>query len=216
LEYDDPVYKNYTRFGLSKHNKFYCPVSKGILWEKCTDSTFPGYITGAANVVDQETYNGTHGYFSVIRKLADHDGSVWWWPYPSGAKDQSDMKRIPGKCGWASGAFIALMIHDWFGLRYDAPNKVLRFFPLDFLNFDWKNAPLGSGRFDISHYDGAYSVRNCNYFTVQLEVCFFGKSIYRDEKKLDCNNIRYLNRYAAEGRVKLLPGERVVFTVEQE
>ena len=141
MSYDDPVYKNYTRFAMSEHNRFYRSVSKGILWENCTDSTFPAYVTGAANVVDEETYKI---YFDPIRKLTDLDGSIWWWPYPFESKDNSVMDRRPGKCGWASGALIALMLHDWFGISYDAPSRTLCFAPLDFLRFKWERLPLGS------------------------------------------------------------------------
>jgi hypothetical protein len=213
LKYDDVIYKNYTHFAMTEHNKFYRPLSRGILWEKCTDSTFPGYVTGAANVVDKETYDGNPGYFAVIRTLTDLDGSIWWWPYSFGAQDHSNMKRMPGKCGWASGALLTLIIHDWFGIVYKAPEKTLWFSPLDFLHFNWKNAPFGAGRFDISHGQSEYAVRNRNAFSVTLVLRFFGNSLLKDGKPIDAEPGIYLGRKTVQTRFLLLPGEAVKLEV---
>ena len=165
MSYSDPIYKNYTRFAMSEHNRFYRPVSKAILWENCTDSTFPSYVTGAANVVDEETY---HQYFDPIRKLTDLDGSIWWWPYPYEAKDNSVMVRTPGKCGWAAGALIALMLHDWFGVKYDAPTRSLKIEPLDFLKFKWDYLPLGS--LCVSIDTCGNTITNHSNFSITLEA----------------------------------------------
>ncbi|MDR2402748.1 MAG: hypothetical protein LBD78_01820 [Spirochaetaceae bacterium] len=83
------------------------------------------YVTGAANVIDKESYSGPKGYFTPIRQLTDLDGSIWWWPYPFDAKDHGNMKRAPGKCGWASGALLGLIIHDWFGISHNGERYIL-------------------------------------------------------------------------------------------
>ena len=70
--YDDLKYKNYTRFALTESNLFYSPQSKGIKWrslkeEERADATFPGYITGFANITNEEQMNGKQGYMTRIR-----------------------------------------------------------------------------------------------------------------------------------------------------
>lgn len=64
-EYDEPVFKNDTESALSERNRFFSPVSKGILCEDCTE----------------------------IRKRVDADGFIWWRPYPRHAKDQAAIQR---------------------------------------------------------------------------------------------------------------------------
>jgi hypothetical protein len=43
-------------------------------------NTFPGYVTGAANVIDKKSCDGPNGYFTPIRQLTDLDGSIWRRP----------------------------------------------------------------------------------------------------------------------------------------
>ena len=61
LDYDDALYKNYTKFALSKYNDQYREVTKAIVWDKTTDATSSSYITGFANIIDNfkpgEIYN---------------------------------------------------------------------------------------------------------------------------------------------------------------
>jgi len=173
--YDNKIYKNYTRFALSEYNIMYRPISKGIVWDAMTDSTFPGYITGFANVIDKETMNGENGYFAQIKKLTDIDGSIWWWPYPYDAKHPSEgCQRYPGKCGWASGVFVSLFISEILGLKYDAPTKSLIFRPFSpSSDFEWKDFHLGEGYFSVSLRRGGakteISITNQNSYDVNCK-----------------------------------------------
>lgn len=207
LPYDDTTFKNYTRFAMTEHNRFYCPVSRGILWEDCTDSTFPGYITGLANAVDRGSFDK---YFDPIRRLADLDGSIWWWPYKHDAKDESDMKRMPGKCGWASGALLALLWHDIMGICYDGASRSLTLKPLSAVTpFCWKNAPLGGGRFDLECTEHSARVRNLNVFAVTLDVQLFGTSVSVNDIPVDGLSGAYFGKPVQTVSIKLLPGESV-------
>lgn len=103
----EPLLQNGARFALSEHNPFYRPVSGGILWEDCADATFPGYVTGLLAARDEKELEER---LRPFRELADLDGSLWWWPYPYGAADESAVRREPGKCGWACGTFLALAV----------------------------------------------------------------------------------------------------------
>ncbi|HEY9595940.1 MAG TPA: hypothetical protein VHE79_15780, partial [Spirochaetia bacterium] len=214
LEYDNEIYKNYTRFALTAANRLYCPLSRGIRWEECTDSTFPGYVTGAANVVDRETYDGENGYFNPIHNLTDLDGSLWWWPYKYQAQDDPEVQRMPGKCGWASGALIILIVHDWFGLHYDAPARVLSFSPLDFIQFDWNDIPIGNVRFTVSHHENEYTVVNRNTFSLQLNLRLFGETVRRSNGEMvNFTKHKYLGRKVVTASLLLLPGEELRCTV---
>jgi hypothetical protein len=106
-----------------------------------------------------------------------------------------------------------MIIHDWFGISYVAPQKTLHFSPLDFLEFVWNDAPLGKGRFNISYERGVYSVQNRNSFSVQLKARLFGKTILRDGKNIEGAIVRYLDRDAVEASICLLPGETAVLTI---
>lgn len=206
MAYDDPLYKNYTRFAMTEHNRFYCPVSRGILWEDCTDSTFPGYVTGMANTVDAESFRA---HFEPIARLADLDGSIWWWPYKHQATDSSEMKRVPGKCGWASGALLALLWHDILGVRYDGAARTLTLAPLDALGeYHWPQARLGGGMFDICTDGRGASVKNLNSFAVTLRLRLFGEKLTRNGCELATSDGVYLGRPCRECEILLLPGER--------
>lgn len=206
MEFDDAVLRNYFRFAMSEHNRFYCPVSRGILWEDCTDSTFPGYVTGMANAVDAQSYSR---YFEPIRELADLDGSIWWWPYPRNAGEQAAMRRDPGKCGWASGALLALMQRNIMGIYYDGAKRELSFCPLDALgNFCWTDAPLGEARFDLAYEGDSIWVTNRNRYTVTLKAGLFADGLQVNQKSCASQKRTYFGRTACITRVNLLPGER--------
>ncbi|MDR0688796.1 MAG: hypothetical protein LBG08_00805 [Spirochaetaceae bacterium] len=115
--------------------------------------------------------------------------------------------------GSASGALLTLIIHDWFGIVYNAPGKALWFSSLDFLHFNWKNAPFGAGRFDISHNHSEYAVQNRNVFSVTLVLRFFGNSLFKDGKTIDAEPGIYPDRKTVQTRFLLLPGEAVKLEV---
>jgi len=207
LDYDEKVYKNYTKFALSEYNRFYRPVSKGILWEECTDSTFPGYVTGAANIVDKETYIK---YFTTIKNLVDLDGSIWWWPYPFNATDDSVIQRKPGKCGWASGALVSLIIHDWFGISYDGIHRKLNIRPLSIVNYDWKNVRLGGGIFDIMYEEDMVEIINKNTFSVDIDVTMFGDCVSVNEETMyNVEKTKLFDKDAVKLQYHLLPSEKI-------
>lgn len=209
LAFDDPLYKNATRCALSQHNRFYRPVSQGILWEECTDSTFPGYVTGLANAVDRESFAR---YFDPIARLCDLDGSIWWWPYPYKAEDNAVMRREPGKCGWAAGALLILARHDLLGLRYDAPRRALTLIPSGALDvFELKDAPLGGARFDVCYDRGRAEIVNRNAFSVQLTVQLPGEALQCDGAARACERVWYVHRPHVKACERILPGERVCY-----
>lgn len=202
LDYDNPVYKNYTQFAVSEHNAAYSPVTKGIKWGETLDplpvpATFPGYITGFVNSVDAGTMAGENGYFTEIRKLTDVDGSLWWWPYrgQSGQLQYGKPMRmnITGKCGWAAGLFAGMFINQILGLRYDAPTTTLSFRPFSpSSSFTWNNLRLGSGNFSVSYLKQGNEIEveitNHNDYNVilQLEIILQGSNdekVYMNEKE---------------------------------
>lgn len=157
--YDDEVMRNYLKFTMSTENPTYGTQCRGIKWGCESGATFPGYSTGFAGIVDEETMNGEHGYMRELKRLMDLDGSWWWWPYKCN-KEKGEVNRLNccGKCGWASGIVGALMITQILGLDYDGPSKTLRFRPFSPSgNFTWKDARLGSALVDVEYLCGADS-----------------------------------------------------------
>ncbi len=179
---DNLLLRNYTRFAMTKDNRFYSPVSKGILWENCSDATFPGYITGLSNTKDRQSFNY---YFEIIKKLTDLDGSIWWWPYPHGSKDSNIMKREPGKCGWASGAFIAYFINDIMGLMYEGNVRRLHVKPLNTTGgYDWRKAVFGYAKFNIIYNEKLLIIENLNEYEITIDVQLFGRKMLLNGNEL--------------------------------
>lgn len=167
--YDDPAYHNHAKVAITEANEFYIPATKGIRWEKATDATFPGYITGFASIVTPEDMMDPAGPMSVIQKLTDLDGSIWWWPYPIGGEEGKVTRFLTsvGKCGWASGVFAVHFISQILGLTYDAPSRTLNFRPFSPCgSFKWREFRLGSGRFSVSYLptpvETSVTVKNLN------------------------------------------------------
>ncbi len=175
-EYDNPKYKNYTRFALTEHNLLYSAESRGIKWPDDADATFPGYVTGFASVTDEKEMNGKQGYMTLIRQLTDVDGSIWWWPYPENNSKYGNVQRQCVKCGWASGVFVTLFTSEFLGIKYDAPEKKLRFRPFSpSSNFKWKCLRMGKACFDVSYERKEekkkvlLSIKNSNQFGILAE-----------------------------------------------
>lgn len=217
--YDDQTFQNYVHFGVSKYNRFYRETSQGILWEECTDSTFPGYVTGAASITDRAQYVDPQGPFAGIRKLTDYDGSIWWWPYPFNAVDHSLIQRVPGKCGWAAGAFIALMIHDWLGLQWQASEQLLSFCPLNILGpFLWTDAPFGMMKFDLAYQTSQIVLNNKNPQRIRFLITIEAENIeISGVSGLKCQigrTVRF-GKNVTEVNGYLLPGEQVTVSVSE-
>jgi len=180
-KYDDQAYQNHVRVAMTDANPWYRPNTKGIEWEFLTDATFPGYITGLAGVRNHEEMSGPEGCMTIIRRLTDVDGSIWWWPYLRGDVDGAPIRAFPiggsiiGKCGWASGVFVAHFVSQILGLRYDARTKTLKFRPFSpSSDFSWKDFRLGNAFFsvDFRRTEGCIqcSIENQNETGVKVEV----------------------------------------------
>lgn len=161
---------HYGQFSSSDENPTYSKLSRGIKWGNQSGATFPGYISilnGADNV---ENWSGEHGRFKELERLADLDGSWWWWPYKVGAPT-GDVTRMNscGKCGWASGIFYILFITEFLGINYDAPNKHFTINPKEFIgNFYWEDFHIGNARFDIKVYDQCIRITNKNKYSITV------------------------------------------------
>jgi hypothetical protein len=137
------------QFTMSRSNPTYNPESRGMQWGDKAAATSPGYMNGMGLIVDGASLSGGEGYLTEIRKLTDLDGSLWWWPYYNGAA-YGDIVRHHncGKCGWASGVFVAMFVSEILGVAFDAPTRTLRFRPFSpSSSFRWDDFRLGSGRF---------------------------------------------------------------------
>ena len=166
LDRDDPRYRNTMRFAVSSHNLIYQPLSHSISWSSApvsplserVPSTAPGYLKGLAAADPAAEME--------IRRVTDADGSVWWWSYgssPKGLEYGRVQRGVPGKSGWFAGAYSVLFQSNMLGISYDAPSHLLRVNPTAGLSdFEWLNAPLGTGRFDVSSSGGKITVRNLN------------------------------------------------------
>lgn len=155
-KYDDPAYHRHMRVAVTEANPFYRASTKGIAWPDgkrfWTDATFPGYITGLAGVKTKEEWSGPNGRMTIIRRLTDVDGSIWWWPYKVGDSEGMVSREFTGKCGWASGVFVAHFISQILGLSYDARTNTLKFRPFSpSSDFSWKNFRLGRMRFSVEY-----------------------------------------------------------------
>lgn len=181
LSYDNPEYKNLTRFALSENNPLFVKETKGINWYNTdgtivSDATFPGYITGLADITDFSSMYGENGYMTEVRRLTDVDGSIWWWPYPEhGVYGQA--RRTPMKCGWASGVFACLFISEFLGIKYDGAAKVMNFRPFSPSScFSWEDFRIGDSIFSVSYTKGKNQVdvtvtnKNNHNILLNLEV----------------------------------------------
>ncbi len=167
---------NYGHFAASKDNPTYSPLSKGIKWGNESGATFPGYMSLLLAADSRESWSGKEGYFTELKRLADLDGSWWWWPYKVGAQT-GDVVRMNscGKCGWASGIFVVLLTSCFLGIRFDAVKKTLTVCPCDFMGpFEWKGIRFGNHRFNISlkeqEGEKKLTVTNLNPYTIKLNV----------------------------------------------
>ena len=160
----------YGKFSSSDENPTYSSLSRGIKWGNQSGATFPGYISilnGAGNV---ESWSGEHGRFKELERLADLDGSWWWWPYKVGAPT-GDVTRMNscGKCGWASGIFYVLFITEFLGINYDAPTQHFTINPKEFIgNFYWEDFHIGDARFDIRVSDHHIYITNKNNYSITV------------------------------------------------
>ena len=168
----DPVYQHTMRFAGSDDNPTYVPNIKGISWGAESGATFPGFISvlmgHTASSIDFETC------FIELTKLADLDGSWWWWPYPVKPSYGHVVRNFGcGKCGWAAGMISVILISQYMGLRVDEGSLLIR--PMANLSkYSWMNARLGDRHFDVVLTKQYVRVRNLD--DQPLAVVFSGQS----------------------------------------
>jgi hypothetical protein len=159
--FDAERYRAFLRFSLSEHNRFYTPHLKGLKFAveegAITEATFPGYVIGLALAEDAASLSGPQGALTEIRRHTDVDGSMWWWPYyrhgtyGEVVRINHEITLYPGKCGWASGVYVALFIAYILGLDYRGAERRLRFRPLSpASDFTWERFRMGYDTFSVS------------------------------------------------------------------
>lgn len=156
LDDDDPLYLNTMRFAVSVHNLAYRPQFRAISWAVGVPSTAPGYNKGLCAWDDEDRLFGEHGALTEMRRLADGDGSLWWWSYGYGDKTVPYGKPVRavdgiGKSAWAAGVFGTVFVHRFAGIAYDAPSATLRFAPLPAMgDMAWTDLAMGRHRFSLA------------------------------------------------------------------
>lgn len=141
LPIEDPIYQNSMQFAASLENPTYSTTVEGITWGLESGATFPGYTTILMS--GSQHAEAFKEKLEVLKRLADLDGSWWWWPYPLNPIQGEVVRNFGcGKCGWASGIFISLFVTHYLGLSQK--EGVLCFAPMEGLeNFSWENFRLG-------------------------------------------------------------------------
>jgi hypothetical protein len=149
---DDQRLLRHAELAMTTANPLYSPDIDGIWWynSDLRSATFPGWTTALAGTLDRERLGAR---LNRIRALTDLDGSLWWWPYPYGSTDPSRPIRgdVARKCSWGAAVYLCRFVHDILGIAVDAPSNSIRFAPFSPWNaFAWKDARIGSSRFDLS------------------------------------------------------------------
>ncbi|WP_125702203.1 glycoside hydrolase family 125 protein [Lacticaseibacillus daqingensis] len=138
---DSPVYQHTMQFAGSNLNPTFVEGLQGISWGEESGTTFPGFITllmGHAS--DAQDFEQQYKY---LLALADLDGSWWWWPYGLQAKYGDVLRNFgPGKCGWASGMAVSLLLTQYYGVSVQ--HGALAVAPMKNLtSFCWEQARIG-------------------------------------------------------------------------
>lgn len=215
--YDAPSVRNYAKFTTSFENPTYGEQCRGITWGNESGATFPGYTTAFLGVVDQETMNGDRGYLRELKRLADADGSWWWWPYPLGSKtgEVARLYHNCGKCGWASGVFAVTFLTQILGLQYCGATQKLIFRPFSpCSDFTFEGIRLGNAVFDVDykHLKNQTSIQitNRNDFSIalELEVISDGEAFCATET-ISSKKRKFMERGTVATSLKLQKNETV-------
>lgn len=219
--YDDEIIRNYARFTASTENPTWGTECRGIKWGHESGATFPGYSTAFLGVVDKESMNGERGYMRELKRLADLDGSWWWWPYKVAAKT-GDVVRLNccGKCGWASGVFASTLMTQILGITFDGSERKLSFRPFSpGSSFHWENAPIGIGKFDFSYEAGEerkmVKVLNKSSFPVKTDFEVLTENTLicgKTKKAIACQEGTFLGKRTAKFSCIIKPGEEVILS----
>ena len=213
LSWDDATYLNYMKFSVSEHNTIYRPQIHAIAWYD-TPSTAPGYMKGVCAGVDKESLFGDHGYITEVRRIADADGSIWWWTYGWGEKGVTPpygkvVRGSPGgfgKAGWFSGIYASVFIARQLGITYENSSNLLRFTPLmPTSGFTWNNFSIAGKVFSADYLFDNKSVKlnlkSSNTEITKTYICLPVKSFRKGYKTYvngrlfkDTKLISYLNQ----------------------
>lgn len=140
LASDDPLYQHTLAFAANSANPTYSEEIKGITWGLESGATFPGFIIVLMSELDNE--KGFSNRLQELFSLADLDGSWWWWPYRLGASRGDVVRDFGcGKCGWAAGIFVSMLLSQYFGLTFI--KGVLQINPIPNLEFTWSKLHFG-------------------------------------------------------------------------
>jgi len=230
-EADDPALLAHSRLGLSPQNPYYAAAIDGIWWYDgdagWQPATFPGWTTGLVGASNETELRER---LEHIRRLADVDGSIWWWPYKYGATDPRQVERmpIPGKCAWASAVYLCHFINNVLGLRVDMPERQIAFRPFSPWNrFTWEQCRLGRAVFDVTYerVSGRISAKLINRNAVPFEALFEltlpeGASAPRCKVNSQATDrfkmSKRYNRPSVQMTTPLAPGHTQVFEVSYE
>ena len=213
LSWDDATYLNYMKFSVSEYNTIYRPKIHAISWYE-TPSTAPGYMKGVCAGVDKESLFGNHGYITEVRRVADADGSIWWWVYGWGEKGVTPpygqvVRGNPGgfgKAGWFSGIYASVFIARQLGITYENSSKMLRFKPLmPTSGFVWNDFSIAGKIFSTDYQFDSKSERvhltSGNPEITRAEICLPVASFRKGLKTYvngslfkDCEIARYQNQ----------------------
>lgn len=165
LTWDDPVYLNYMRFSMSEHNTIYSPKLHAIKWYD-VPSTAPGYMKGICAGTNKNSLFGEHGFLTEVRKITDADGSIWWWTYGWGTKNETPAYGNVvrgnlggfGKAGWFSGVYASVFISRFLGLSYSKDENALGFMPfMPSGGYEWKNVPFLEKDVTVTYWFDGFS-----------------------------------------------------------
>jgi hypothetical protein len=157
LEPDDPAMANHARMAFTADNPLYAPGVNGIWWDGPTygsGTTIPGQMASLLAVSDERELADRLDY---LRRVADLDGSLWWWPYRFPCTDPRIVTRRGepadvSKCDFAASVFVAMFVSNVLGIVTDAPRRLVRFRPFTpWPSVRWENARVGEGLFDFTH-----------------------------------------------------------------
>lgn len=236
-EPDDPALVNHARLALSPENPYYASDVDGI-WSERIGATFPGWMTALAGVSTQDEMRGR---LEQIRRLTDHDGSIWWWPYKYLWTDPTKVRRRdpgydipigrrtysfwPGKCGWAAGVYLCMFVNNILGLRVDVPARQVSLRPFcPWPEFAWQNCRLGRSLFDFAYEHrkgrivGRITNRNECAFDGAIELTLpdgaaAAACMINGATTDRAEHTRRYNRAAVRAEAPVAPGEEFHFEV---
>ena len=142
-DYFDDLYRNFMNFTVTE-NPTYDAEIKGIRWGAMSGATFPGFISALSVAENEEEFRGKEGRLTELLRLADVDGSWWWWPYGvESHRGEVSRSNGCGKCAWASGVFAVMYITQFLGIKHDGIRKETEVSPMKFQGkFKWENSPF--------------------------------------------------------------------------